>query len=298
MKHILCVDVGGTRIKATVLPWEINDIQTLQNAPKMTVRSLGWLNKSLPNIINKDNWASLINQETRFPDFDFVALCVPGLVKNGLFYRQDLGIPTDLHKRLMKLTERTVCPLIKDADAWTIGALSYLKMQDEYTATPTLTVVFGTGIGVSAASSSKTIDSIDISEWGHGFPLVEKKSGQKITLPWEIHAILGRQFFDWVGDHKRHWTYQRIREEFTDRLIALLKDLLPRMNNVTGTIGNVLIGGGNAEYASISTIESQLGIKVKSFSNRIVDLDPDLIPLLGLHQVAVDSRITINQPNF
>jgi hypothetical protein len=69
MSNILCIDIGGTRIKAAILNNNI-DLNSLRNTKVEIIRSLGWLNSSLPSIISKNHPASIIQQYTSLTDYD------------------------------------------------------------------------------------------------------------------------------------------------------------------------------------------------------------------------------------
>jgi hypothetical protein len=294
---ILCIDIGGSRIKATVLPERV-DIAGLPPAPQVAVRSLGWLNESLPEIIDRRNWASVVKQEALDGDYDRIAICVPGPVNDGQFLRPDLNVPQDLLERFSKVADKPVVKLVKDADAWTVGAVTYLDLCGDRTAFPMVALAFGTGVALSIAADEFRVISTELSQWGHRFRRLESAAGRPITQPWEVHSILGMAFFDWVGQNKRHWSYQRIRDEFTNRVIGLLEDIIPVIDQGSGLTRTVWVGGGNVEFASIRAIEQSCRPQVKSLWSRRVSVNPDLIPLLGLHRLVTDSRVSITSSRF
>jgi predicted NBD/HSP70 family sugar kinase len=126
MKSILCIDIGGTRIKSAVLP-ESPTFNQVKNAPTMVVRTLGWLNHSLPKLIDPRHWSSLAaHYRNQGIHYDSVALSVPGVIDGeGRFKRSDLiHGPAKVPEELLEALRKTAgCPVtvIKDADAWMMG---------------------------------------------------------------------------------------------------------------------------------------------------------------------------------
>lgn len=84
MSKALCVDIGGTRIKASVLPERLPHA-ALKKQHLYLAETLGWLNQSLPELLSTDNPLSLVNQSVLADDYDDIGICVPGPVKNSGF---------------------------------------------------------------------------------------------------------------------------------------------------------------------------------------------------------------------
>lgn len=297
MKKTLCIDVGGTRIKAAIIPGS-SSLNSLPAIPKTAIRSLGWLNRTLPEIVSPENWASIANQLEMKGKFNDVAICVPGPVENGRFKREDLSIPTDLLDQLKTHSTCHVSKLVKDADAWTVGACIYFKLSKKKIKYPAIALAFGTGIGLSLALNETTIYSTEISRWSYGFSRVEKISGKRISQPCKVHGILGADYFAWVAKEKRHWDYQRIRLEFTRRVVALIRDLQPKIEQDIGDIRSLIVGGGNAEFLSIRGLKEKINIDVYSLWSRKIEIDPDLIPLIGLHEIISNPKHEILKVSF
>jgi len=297
MKNILCIDVGGSRIKAAVLPKEL-DVNGLGKYKIETMRTLGWLNQSLPEIVSNENWASLAGQKKLSDEYSEIAICVPGPVRNGEFERTDVSVPRDLQRRLENISNKPVL-LVKDADAWTAGAATFARLTNKPFNFPAVALAFGTGVGFSVACDRDRILSVEMSQWPWDFPSLQQASGQPIKEPWMVHHILGKQFFEWVDEKQKDWTYERIRNEFSNRVSALLKDTIPRISKAVGDVKTVIIGGGNSEFASVRSLQEQfVDIEVKSLWHRKVSVNTDIIPLLGLHQLAYSQSPTIEMFNI
>ena len=286
MRSVLCVDIGGTRIKAAILPERI-DLEILKARPVCAIRTLGWLNRSLPEIISPNNWASVIGRDSLSEPYTEIAIDVPGPVENGRFCRSDLSVPVDLRNAFRKYTDSKIT-LVKDADAWIIGAIAYFDFVREIVEYPALALIFGTGVGASVAYDHNTFISLEISKWATGFPRLEAAAGRAIRQRWEVHKILGKRFFQWVDEKNRDWNYEDIRNQFTKRVVALVQDLIPALALSADRLSTLIIGGGNAEFVSARTLTNQTGTAVKSLWSRRIPVNPDLIPLLGLQTLAFD----------
>lgn len=286
---MLCIDIGASRIKAAVLPKELA-ADELTEVPMITMRTLGWLNQSMPEIISVENWASIVNQKVLSDQYSEIAICVPGPVRDGEFDRPDLDVPKNLLRKFKSFTDKPV-RLVKDADAWTAGAVAYSRLRGDSLELPAIALAFGTGVGFSVACDSDRIMSVEISQWPWGFFSLEQASGHAVNESWIVHNILGNGFFEWVARNKRHWTYERIRSEFSQRVAALIADTAPHISDHVGRVKTVIIGGGNSEFVSLRSLQEQCNLKVKSFWCRRISVNPDIIPLIGLHRL-VSSKLT------
>ena len=287
----MCLDIGGTRVKAAILPKSLTaDAVTALSV--FTMRSLGWLNASLPELLNADNWASVVSRLSSYGEFAEVAIGVPGAVRDGRFLRSDINVPVDLRDRFSEFINTEVT-LVKDADAWMVGATAYSEMWERPMHFPWSVFTFGTGVGLSLARDSKHFESLELSEWPESFPSLASAAGVAIDVPWQVHAILGKDFFEWVAASKRHWSYPRIREEFTRRVVALLNDLMTSSESPLHGSRTLTVGGGNAEYVSLRSLASHTGCDVRSLSRQSLGIDPDLIPLLGLHKIVYGQSINV-----
>lgn len=287
MKHTLCIDIGGTRIKSAVLP-ENPTIEQVKNATPMVIRTLGWLNHSLPKLIDPGHWPSLAAHYRELGiHYDAVALSVPGVIDSeGRFKRPDLveGAAKVPERLLEALRKSAGCPvtLIKDADAWMLGFQSYAEQAGVDFQYPAVLMAFGTGFGISAASSSDHVLSIEASvRPAHSWNRLASAAGKDITEGWHVHNIIGRRFFEFAEESRKEWDHLKIREEYTKRVKAAFLDILPWIESKTGHVRTVILTGGNAEYVSVRGLEAE-GRKVISLTDRLSDLPPDLITVLGV----------------
>ena len=288
MKYTLCIDIGGTRIKSAVLP-EHPTFEQIREAPSMVVRTLGWLNHSLPKLVDPGHWPSLAaHYRKQGIKYDAVAVSVPGVIDGvGLFKRNDLVHgPAKVPENLLEALRKSAgCPVtaIKDADTWMMGFQAYVRNQKIKLEFPAVLMAFGTGFGISAAASEDNVASIEAS----GRPInswikLAIASGYNITQGWHVHRIIGRPFFEYVENQHKTWDHLFIRDEYTKRVKAALEDILPWIEgNLGSPVRTCVLAGGNAEYVSVRTL-SESGRKVISLTDRLSKLPPDLITVLGV----------------
>jgi len=299
MNTLLCIDIGGTRIKGAVLPRAL-ELSKLDKIPRVAIRTLGWLNESLPEILSDRNWASLVKRLPDAGSHDEIAIAVPGPVRGGSFLRKDLSVPKELLKALQERTDKRV-RLYNDADAWAVGAVTLQAMQGRSVEFPALVLAFGTGVGCTAAIDPEQFLPLELSDWKYGLPELEIASGRSVSPADQVHRILGKRFFEWVDQSQKSWTYDTIRKEFSERVAALVRDMAgPVGDRVVrgqriGSLRTLFVGGGNAEFVSQRMVASRTGLKVKPLCGPALNFDPDLVPLVGLHRLVTDRSIRIRE---
>jgi hypothetical protein len=288
VRKIMCVDVGGTRIKAAVLPEQL-DTAILSQQPVFVMRSLGWLNEHMPKLLSSEYPASLVGHPQLARDFSEVAVAVPGPVEDGRFRRDDLNVPRELQRAFSDQVGTSVT-LVKDADAWIVGCDVLCKLLGRPMSHPAIAVVLGTGVGLSASPLEGGFLTLEIGAWTDPFPELERVSGRAVSRdrPWEVHDIIGQVFFDWVASRNSSWDHERIKWEFSKRVVAFLKDVMPIVSAKLGAPRTIMIGGGNEEYVALQHIRDAFSIDVLSSSDLCgsAGINPDLVPLLGLRQLA------------
>lgn len=299
MKQILCIDIGGTRIKSAVLP-KCPTLEQVKNASSKVIRTLGWLNHGLPELLNPSHWASLAKYyQDQGQEYDAVAVSVPGPVSgDGVFCRKELvngpaKVPKQLKDAFKALAGRPVS-LIKDADAWMMGFLSHQELLGIETKFPAVIITLGTGAGVSVATGVDRIRSLEVNDIPTGaWRELVAASRYKIPESWHVHKIIGHPFFEWVEKERKGWDYLRIRSEFTTRVEAALSDMVPWMEDRLGSqVRTIVLAGGNAEFVSARAL-SAAGRTVVSLTDSHTSLKPDLITVLG---VETSSRGSVPVP--
>jgi ROK family len=294
MKSILCVDVGGTRIKYAVLPQK-SKLENISSSKLFNLRTLGWLNDSFSNLFSKHHWASVISKNS-ISNYTDIAVSVPGPISEGKYFKRndliDRGMPKNLKESIQKSSDMPVT-LIKDADAWAIGVAKYLKLKKSDVNFPILVLAFGTGVGASIIKSPSEFYSIEISKAPCKFIHLSNKSGNSVDQSWKVHNRIGNHFFEWVSKDRPNWSYDKIRSEFTKRVSAFILDMRNILPGDLNKFETVVLGGGNSEYVSVTEVKNDSGKNVITFWNRHLEINPDFIPLLGLSHI--QSNINIHK---
>lgn len=276
----LCIDIGGTRIKWAVVAHSGGTIDDWQ--PRVhAMRSLGWLNATLPGLLDPGNWAGIAALEGGPGPFDAVGIAITGVI-SGPAGRLDgwlvgrNGAPADLAARYRALIAPRPLSIRNDAVAFLRGAARHLA-RSRTLQPPYLLLTFGTGVGIVTGSSP---DAIRVSEFEAPFrgANVARAAGRApLEHTWDVHDLLGRRFFDWVAREQHAWSYQEVRKQFTARVVALLEDL----EETYGKAGTIIVAGGNAEYVSVRQVAQRLQVPVLPLRKPELDLDPDIISLAG-----------------
>jgi hypothetical protein len=284
MDNVLCIDIGGTRIKAAILNDNI-DLLTLKRTEVEVIRSLGWLNNSLPEIVSKVHPASIIRQSDNLSDYDYISISVPAqVINNGSeicgHYVEKRGFPREINKAFEDISNCKV--IIKnDAICWLSGALNYFKLCEINIEFPCLLISLGTSVGAGYAKDIEYMENLELSNHNHHFLHLSRASGQLIDNGGKIHACLGEKYFTFLKNDCKNLTYLSIKGDFTNRILALLLDI--KEKNIISFIDlkTIFIGGGNADYVNCDILSNSLEKNVFMLTPNNLQINPDLIPLLG-----------------
>lgn len=284
MKKTLCIDIGGTRIKAAVLKDNI-DLQSLKSTKVEVIRSLGWLNSSLPQILSRQHPGSLLQKSSCLKQYNCVSLSVPvKVIDRGAeikgHYADKYGIPRNLKKAFEEVCNCKVT-VRNDSVCWLSGALNYSHLCSIKVEFPCLIIAFGTGVGIAEAEQAAYVNGLDLSSQDMDFSNLSNISGQLTDKGWKVHACLGEKYFQWIKNERRGWTYTNIQEDYTKRIAAFIKDIKEKNLFSFEGIRTVFIGGGNAEYIQSSTLEEKIHKRIHMLTASNLKINPDLIPLLG-----------------
>lgn len=285
MENILCIDIGGTRIKASILNKNIS-LKELENLNVESMETLGWLNNSLPQIISKNHFASLINLDERLEDYDAIAIGVPCKVNNeekkvSGYYVDKYGVTPNL---MEAFKERANCEIMitNDIIAWMRGALNYFKLSSNEIKFPCLAIILGTGVGLAYSDSFTKIEGIEASEQNYNFSNLSYASDENVYKGYQIHKILGGAFFRNVKSRYKKWNYLKIRNEYTDRLLGFFNDIEEGNLFNYKAVKSIIIGGGNSKYVCLSSLKCSLNKSIYILNQDLLTINPDLIPLSGL----------------
>jgi len=272
----LCIDVGGSRIRAAVLDAS-DSLPSLRRKRVVSIRSLGWLNETLPKLLAPSNSANL-TERIGIP-YEDIAIAVPGAVSDGVFLRPDLGIPQDLAAAFTNAAEMQT-RVVSDSVAWAVGSVALAALSGERLALPALVLILGTGVGCAIAVDERRAVPVEISTWPLRFLALEAASNRAIEESWQAHEMVGHQFIEWVASDNPAWSFECVRREYTQRISALVDDLVPTLVRQHGELRTLVIGGGNVDLVDERHLTSALD--VVTWTRATIDIDPDLIPLIGL----------------
>ena len=250
------------------------------------MRSLGWLNAHLKEVLDGTIWGAITNPDRRLVDFDRVAVSVccgvePGSQRLCGFHVDQHHVPPDLKEKFERRVNGRPVTLMNDAEAWMRGALAIADLKGVAVQWPSLALSFGTGVGYALACGPGAIEPREFCEPLHPVRL-SRAAGREGLHPWDVHGILGKPFFDWVERDQHDWSYVDIRRAYTDRLVGLLKDLAEQ----SVAPKTLFVGGGYAEYVSVHQVQDATGICTVPMVKPILGrMSPDLIPLFGILKI-------------
>lgn len=280
MTTTLCIDVGGSRVRAAVMEGT-ESLSSLRRKRVTSVRSLGWLNETLPQLVDPSNAASIA---ARIGDsYEAIAVAVPGAVRDGMFTRTGLAVPRDLADAFARASGRKTI-VMNDAEAWATGSVRFAALSGKSFALPALVLVLGTGVGCAIVLDEGRTVAVEISAWPLPFAQLESVAGRAIDESWQAHAMVGHPFVEWVASDKPGWSFERICREYTRRIRALLEDVAPELSRLHGEFRTLVIAGGNADLVDVHKLS--LVSNVVAWNRASADIDPDLIPLIGLQSAS------------
>jgi len=166
--------------------------------------------------------------------------------------------------------------------AWMGGALNYFNLCSIKVEFPCFAIILGTGVGLSYSNTFDEIEGIEASEQKQDFPHLSKASNKNVYDGTVIHKVLGTKFFGDVRDKYKEWTYIKIQNEYTNRIIGLLRDMDEKNICNFKDVRSIIIGGGNSRYVCLQSLKNCVDKSIYMVSEDSLQINPDLIPLLGL----------------
>lgn len=286
MSATLCIDIGQTLIKAAVLKDDdVRSVKDLREVRTHVIPTLGWLNESFSRLVDESYWPSLTHNHS-FAEYDRLAVTIPAKVIGGRLSPQSpllqWGMPEDPAQALRESLRRDDLEIriVNDAHAWLEGAIAYFRMAGKKITFPCALIALGTGIAFAYAETKEQFRLVEFVEEPLDWTPLRKVAG--VTA--EVYEILGEPFFESVRHEHKDWDFERICEEFSGRFTAFLNTVLPRFPFKT-----LFIGGGHADYLHRADIRTDTPVD-QVFAlrgrKRDIDIDADLIPLLGLLRLA------------
>ncbi|MDB6081856.1 MAG: hypothetical protein JWO53_1128 [Chlamydiia bacterium] len=282
---MLCVEVGGTRIKAAVLPQEPT-LEQLREVVVLSSLTDGWLSKKVPLLFSAGSTDSPLLQ-IQIP-YSKVSLSIAGtIVENRIFWdSRSKGVPQQL-KLACEEESQCTATLDNDAVSWAKGSLEYQRVTSQEFPFPSLAITLGTGVGVALIQDKDSIYNIEMSYTDCPFSrLKELTKNQPLPLSnrWSTHGALGNRFFQWVFKEKAFTDEEMLPylTEYNERFQACVQDLREHLDKMFSiTIASFTIGGGNSRFL---TIPSSFPLPVLLLAPQILKaakLSGDIIQLLG-----------------
>jgi hypothetical protein len=274
---VLCVDIGGTRIKAAILHPDIT-LEELQGISTLAFESKEWLNEDISRLFSPDTPGNLY--EKIGVKYDEVSIGVRGPVKDGAY----CVVPKEHLPREMKqkCQEAAKCPVFLECDTgiWARGALYWQSLIKQNISFPCLGITLGTGIGVVLISAPDDIINIEISVIDSPFErLCKLTKNQPLKQEYgrpAPHDAIGMPFFLWSQKERPFFKPQLVQTEYNARILAFIKDMQAYLTDKLGIeISSIMMGGGNSRLIIPQDLESEL-------NKRIVLLSPDNIAKYGV----------------
>jgi predicted NBD/HSP70 family sugar kinase len=272
--NVLFVDVGGTNIRAAVLPdWSPPEFfKALAENPELKMRRKMWNPKK-----DGGSLASLITERVAGDlEIHRAVISIPGKVSlNGREYKGWLkggltwkGVPKNLAATIEKtipLTKGSV-NMLNDAAAWGQGTRALMRDRGVWILGGVGMLTVGSGVGFSIVTSS----GVTAKElWsGYNWSKLNHHARHRDT----VHVNLARDYFEWR--EKQKWDADRKAEDAGIRLRLVLEELARRHQ-----IKNFVVGGGYAK--EFMACDSKFNIAF--LTQESLGFDPDFIPMIGLN---------------
>ncbi len=173
-EKILCIDIGGSHIKATVLDTEGNSLKEYEKV-------------ATPNPASPDNVIAAIKSLVKdFPEYDRISSGFPGFIKDGtVFTAPNLGTElwkgTDMQKLLQNTLGKEAI-VVNDADMQGMGVISGKGFE--------MVITLGTGFGTALFKDGYLLPHLEIAH----LPIKKDKT---------YDQYLGDKAFEEEG--KDHW---------------------------------------------------------------------------------------------
>lgn len=272
--EILCVDIGGTRIKAAVLHPEIS-LEELQSIFVATFDSKEYLNEHISDLFNPFLDHSL-PQRLSIP-YHQISFGITGPILEGsLYITEKMKIPLHLKKACEKASGCAVF-VENDGIIWARGVHYWQSLIKEDLSFPCLCVTLGTAVGMSILYSPEEAINVEYAFLNIPFQRIKQLTKTQTGHP------LGRDFFHWI--EKEHIEDEKIIQKiYTTRIIAFLKDLEDFFAKKHMQFNTIAIGGGNSRYALPMYIQAEFDQKINVLNPSYFmkfKVSPDIISLLG-----------------
>lgn len=262
---VLCVDMGGTRVKSATMPDELI-YDDLKNITVQITPSGDWLSERLPLF-----FASEESQK-----YDRISFAVKGPVYQQQYY---LYKPRKIPFHLADEIERVSgLPCIAETNAITLtyGAFKLLELKEERVDFPALVITLGTGVGIVFAKDKDHLvgyEFYNMPDFVYDeYERVFTELFGKPPLPWKEMGPLGTRmqetYFKDLSESEYVTAYRRLFR-------ALLVDI---QNYFSGEVKTVVVGKGHSRYLEPEDVSGYL-LSPQFLENE--SLSSELLSVLG-----------------
>lgn len=286
LDFVLCVEVGGTRIKAAILP-TMPTLEKLKTVKTIDTLSKPWFNQNL---------FSLFETTINHPLTSLVTIphSMTSLTIKGAVYEKGLypagprsGLPLHLRQALECVLDQSVM-VENDAISWARGAVVYQEMQSRKISYPVLAITLGTGVGGALLENENSICGLELSSMDCSFSHLKVVIDPKERL--NPHITLGQTFFDAFGEKLSN---EEMVTVYNKRFYALVEDIYAHVQKLFSVqISSLFVGGGNSRLIEIPENYEK---SVTVLSPQILEanaVSPDLIQLLGCQSASQKPDVT------
>jgi len=304
---ILCVDMGGSYVKAATLP-EGCTLEDLRNTLVHVLPSEKFWNEHLPQQFNREIQDSLAS---KFEPCNALSVAISGLVsgRDRYVYWRHRGLSENVVDECGQTSNLPVC-FENDALTWTLGALKIQKMLGRDIQFPCVGITLGTGVGVAFLRSESDYVVVELSFVKRVFSrLYELSRAQEQFDQYDTnerhdtanysHCYLGKRFFTWIQKEFPSFMPEEVSSIYTLRVLAFLRDL----NEFLGADLDVrdvtyIVGGqGCDQFVSSHSFELPVHVLNKGELSPL-GIDPNTISLLGALLRKDDATRAVPYPSY
>lgn len=283
----LCLEIGGTRIKACVLK-DISSYTQLLSVRTYTTETQLFLSKNKISEIFKKTALNPLLPCLESASYSAIAVSLKGPVTSDGQFKGNTVF--DVSKDLPAICREqgiSAFSLQNDAVSWAAGALAYQTMKGHPVLFPCLAVTLGTGVGVAYCQDQDTIIDIEVSLTTEECPFTRLKKfteGQPVPY-WSPHKALGMDYFSWRFAAKPFQDEAMVPylSDYNQRFQLLIEELISFVEKQFGnTQLSLMIGGGNSRFIRIpDSLPVKQTLLLSPAHLKTEGLSPEIIQLLG-----------------
>jgi hypothetical protein len=291
---ILCVEIGNTRIKASILPNYDLTLEDLRKLNTIAFPSKPWLKQNVDQLFNKSSQTPLSELLSTNPVV--ISLSIFGPIYDKRIH--GCGIRNGLFENLQEVIQQQVsCPIQIESDAvsWAVGAIEYLGLQSQTIDFPCVAITFGTYIGVALIENPHKISALEI--WAMS-PAYDRLTpfAQSYNLQDFPVAILLKKHIDTVsgGEAFIEEKMKTYRPEFNQHVQAFIDDISEHLQMIfpcLPKIKSVLVGGGYSRFINTLNCSNRTSFILSPHNLIAQGIAPDIIQLLGCQKMCREDAI-------